>query len=96
MWVGDSGTLCGGGETCQGFKARATTQPQSGSVTPAAAMCRPGGREPAGGEGGLQSHSLQNWLELDPGPPRHHTLEVVPSGPPAPSAKGWAGPGRDP
>lgn len=72
------------------------TQPQSGSVTWAAAMCRPGGREPGGGEGDLQSHSLQDWLELDPGPPRHHTLEVVPSGPPAPPAKGWAGPVRGP
>lgn len=40
-----------------------------------------------GGQGAPRgSHSLQDWLELDPGPPCHHTQRVVPS------TKGWAGP----
>lgn len=60
------------GTLARGSRLVPTTQPQSGFVTLAAATCRLGGREPRGGEGGLQSQSLQVWLALDPGPPHHH------------------------
>lgn len=91
-WVGDSGAPCGGGDSYRGFQSWACHPAPERLCDPAAVMCRPG-REGTGqwaGRGHLESHSLQDWLELDPGPPCHHTSEVVP--PPQRGGQGQAVP----